>query len=59
MTQFSVGMALRHVNAWLMQPFEKNSLLRKLEAQDIRVELVDQLLGANFPIIDFAIMIDG
>ena len=57
MTQFSVGMALRHVNAWLMQPFEKNSLLRKLEAQDIRVELVDQLLGANFPTRNDGILI--
>ena len=49
MNRFSVGMALRHVSAWLMQPIEKNALLRKLEAQEIRAELVDQLLGANFP----------
>lgn len=40
---------LCHFSAWLRQPFEKNALLRQLETQDIRAELVDQLLGANFP----------
>jgi 3-deoxy-D-manno-octulosonic-acid transferase len=49
MKRVSVGLALRHVSAWIRQPFEKNRLLRQLETQDIRAELVDQLLGANFP----------
>jgi 3-deoxy-D-manno-octulosonic-acid transferase len=57
MKRVSLGLALRHVNAWFRQPFEKNKLLRKLETQDIRAELVDQLLGANFPTRDDGILI--
>jgi 3-deoxy-D-manno-octulosonic-acid transferase len=49
MKRVSLGLALRHVSAWFMQPFVKNALLRKLEAEEYRADLVDQLLGANFP----------
>ncbi len=35
-----------------MQPFVKNKLIHKMETQQYRAELVDQLLGANFPTRD-------
>ena len=49
MKRVSLGLALRHVSAWFTQPFVKNALLRKLETQEYCADLVDQLLGANFP----------
>jgi len=55
--RLSAGLATRQVFAWLTQPFAKSKLVRSLEAEEIRADLVDQLLGANFPKRDDGILI--
>jgi 3-deoxy-D-manno-octulosonic-acid transferase len=48
----SFGLTANYIWAWLQQPIAKAKLLHQLERGDIRAELVDQLIGANFPTRD-------
>lgn len=48
----SFGLTANYIWAWLKQPIVKAKLLNQLERGDIRAELVDQLIGANFSMRD-------
>lgn len=48
----SFGLTANYVWAWLKQPIAKAKLLHQLENGEIRAEVVDQLIGANFPTRD-------
>jgi len=45
----SAALSTRQFIAWLTQPFAKSKLVRALEADKLRADLVDQLVGANYP----------